>query len=158
MHKPGGSVDISLAWFGSTSHLERRVIANQHKILSDLTDHFYPMVKHFYPDRSVRFPGDPTHIHTTQRLIKWFDEDDSDVNHVLWHVHSPDLSPLEHLWQIFGSLCLTVLSSTIVKTPIEGISFGRMVFILPAQFHRLVELMPKSTEVVPVACSGPKPH
>jgi len=43
-------------------------------------------------------------------------------------------------------------------TPNEGISFGRMVFIPPEEFQRLVASMPRRTEAVLMACGGSTPY
>lgn len=54
----------------------------------------------------------------------------------------------------FGPVCYTMLSTTI-KTLIEGISFGRMVFIPLIQVQILVESVPECTESV---CGGSTPY
>lgn len=64
-----------LACFESTS------TQNQDKAL--LSDHFYPIVKHFYPNGSGLFQDDPTLLHSAREFTKCFDEDQSDVNHML---------------------------------------------------------------------------
>lgn len=34
------------------------------------------------------------------RPIKWFDEDENDINLILWALQSADFNPTEHLWEI----------------------------------------------------------
>lgn len=48
----------------------------------------------------------------------------------------------------FGETYLTALNTTIIKTPINGISFRRMSFIPPLQVWRCVASMSRCTEVV----------
>ena len=57
----------------------------------------------------------------------------------------------------FGLTCETALSTTVIKAPNEGISFGRKVFIPPEEFQRLVESMPRPIEADLVARGGPTP-
>lgn len=58
---------FSLAWFGFTWPLT----VNQSKFIPK--DHFYPTIKHFFPDGSGLFQVS-TPIHKTKELIEWFDD------------------------------------------------------------------------------------
>ncbi len=84
-------------WYdlGPLVPLEGRVTANQYKVV--LSDHLYPMMKYFYPDGSGLFQDDNAPIHRAGGVTEWFDENENDVNHMLWSVQSPDLNPVEHL-------------------------------------------------------------
>lgn len=65
----------------------------------------------------------------------------------LTHTHTLDLTQTEQLWRILVRHFKTALSTTII-TPAEGTSFGRMVFIAPVQFQRVITSIPKLDEVV----------
>ncbi len=59
-----------------------RVDANQQK--AALSDHLYPVMKHFCPDGSGLFQDDSAPIHRARGLTECFDEDEDDVNQMLW--------------------------------------------------------------------------
>lgn len=81
-------------------------------------------------------------IHRAQGITEQFNEYEYYVNHMLWHLQSPDLS------------AVLVLSITIIKPSREGISFGRMMIVSQVQFQRLIESMPRCTEAILAACLG----
>lgn len=50
-------------------------------------------MKRFSPDRSGLFQDDPAPIHRAQGRMDRFNENESEVNHMLWPLHSPDFKP-----------------------------------------------------------------
>lgn len=65
---------------GPVVPLERRVTANHHEDV--LSDHLYPIIKHFFSDRSGLFQGENALIHGTGGITGWFDGYLNDVNHM----------------------------------------------------------------------------
>lgn len=73
------NADAGIVWL----HLSpQRVIANQYKVV--LSDPFCPVMKSVYPDGSGLLQDDSVHIHRTGGVTEWCDEDEDDVNHMLW--------------------------------------------------------------------------
>lgn len=97
-------------------------------------------------------PGWQCPIHRAQRITKWFDEYENDVNYMLWPLQSPDPNQVEH--RFWWTQIVTALLSTIIKTQTEVIPFGRIMFP-PVQFQTLVESVPRHVEAVLAACGGP---
>lgn len=58
-------------------------------------------------------------------------------------IQSPDLNSNHHFLEKVYS------DRFIIRIPVEGISFGRMAFILPVQFHRLASVMFLDGSAVP---------
>lgn len=77
-------------------------------------------------------------IHRAPQLTDWFDEEEDDVNCILWVFTLTRSQPswTSTLWE-FGVTCCTAV-----------ISLGRMVFTPAVQFQRLIELEPRYTEAV----------
>lgn len=63
--------------------------------------------------------------------------DSSSINHMLWPSHSPDLSSYGRFWSGVLRQCATLPTSA----PVEGRSFGMMMFVHSVQFQRCAKLM-----------------
>lgn len=128
-------------------HLEGRVTANRYKIL--LNDHLYPKMKHFYPDANGLFRDDSDpHPHGPSAQMVWWGWKWCNSYAFPFTTFQPSWTPMRD----FGSL------HHLFKTPTEGISFWRTVFIHPTQFVRLVELMPRCIESIHATHDEPDTH
>lgn len=95
------------------------VTANSCKVL--LTDHFYHLIKHFYPDKSGLFPDDPAPIHRVQDINEWFNKHKKILCLTLCYgLHSYQISA--RLWSS-GRFWSGVLDFILFNT-IIGISIG----------------------------------
>lgn len=95
----GGSVILlrTFCWhgLGPLVPLEGRVTSNQYEVA--LSDHLYPIMKHFYPDCNRLIQDDNASIRRAQRVTEWFDECENYMTRMLWPSQAPHLNPIEHL-------------------------------------------------------------
>jgi len=74
-------------------------------------DHAHPFMATMYPFSDGYFQQDNGPCHKARIISNWFPEHDNEFTVLKWSPQTPDLNPIEHLWDVVerGLRALTAL-------------------------------------------------
>ena len=150
----GGGVMVwgYLSWCGTGPLVAIPGRLNAETYSTILDDHVLPTLWQFYGVDPCYFQDDNATCHVARSTLAWYG--DNGVNRLDWPAQSPDLNPIEHLWdELERRLKGCPLRPKSVK---ELISFLQAEWkkILLAVVQRLVESMPRRVAAVITARGG----
>ncbi len=135
-----GVGDIFLAHFGLLVPIEHRL--NTTAYLSIVANHVHPFMTTVYPSSDGYFQKDNAPCHKAQILSDWFLEHDNEFTLLKWPPQSPDLNPIQHLWDVVErEICILDVQPTNLQQLRDAI-MSIWTKISEECFQHLVESMP----------------
>ena len=131
---------MSAAGVGPLCFIKGRVNAASYQ---EILEHFMlPSAEKLYGDEDFIFQHDLAPAHSAKTTGKWFT--DHGITVLNWPANSPDLNPIENLWDIVKRKLRDARPNTLdeLKAAIEA----SWASITPQQCHRLIASMPRCIE------------
>ncbi|KAJ8417445.1 hypothetical protein AAFF_G00286720 [Aldrovandia affinis] len=137
---PGIHVDVTLT---RTTYLN--IVANQ----------VHPFMATVFPDSSGLFQQDNAPCHTAKIVKEWFEGHDKEFKVLTWPPNSPDLNPIDHLWNVLDKQVQSMEASPHNLQDLKDLMLTSWCQIPQDTFRGLVEYMPRRVRDVLVARGGP---
>ncbi len=151
----GGGVMVwgIFSWhtFGPLVPIEHRLNAT---VYLSIVDHVHPFMTTVY-HLLMYFQQDNAPCHKAQIISDWFLEHDNEFTLLKWPPQSPDLNPIEHLWDVVEQ---EIHIMDVQPTNLQQLRVAIMSIwtkISEECFQHLVESMPRRIKAVLKAKGGP---
>lgn len=152
----GGSIMVwgTFSWHGRAPLVVFEGIVDSNDYLSLLKRELLPEVRRIFPEGRAIFQDDNAPIHRAKIVREWFSQHSAILTHLPWPPQSPDLNPIEHVWEL--------LERRIRQRPCQPSSLTALRVFLQQEWHNipdldlqhLVESMPKRVRAVIAAKGG----
>lgn len=156
----GGSVMVwaAISWhsLGPILVLDGRVTAKDYRTI--LEDHVHPMVQTLYPEGGAVYQDDNAPIHTARLVKDWFDEHESEVEHLPWPAQSPDLNIIEPLWGVLEERVRKHFPPPASRRDLATILQEEWLKIPLTTVQDLYMSFPRRIDAVLAAKGGPTPY
>ncbi len=155
----GGGVMVwgIFSWLtlGRLVPIEHRLNATAY--LSIVADHVHPFMTTVYPSSDGYFQQDNAPCHKAQIISDWFLEHDNEFTLLKWPPQSPDLNPIENLWDVVErKICIMDVQLTNLQQLRDAI-VSIWTKISEECFQHLVESMPRRNKADLKAKMGTNP-
>ncbi len=123
--------------------------------LSFVADHVHPFTTTEYPSSDVYVQQDNAPCPKAQIISDWFLEHDNEFTLFKWPPQSPDLNPIEHLWDVVER---EIHIMDVQPTNLQQLRDAIMPIwtkISEECFQQIVESMPRRIKAVLKAKGGP---
>ena len=153
----GGTVKVwgAFSWFGVVPLVRQIGIVNHSAYLGILNDNVRPQMLRLFPDGNGLYQDDNAMIHCAGRVLNWFQEHDHEFHHIEWPPQSPDLNPIEHLWDYLEVQVRRLEGAPSSLSELEALLHQEWLNIESSILQNLVESMPRRVRAVISASGGP---
>ncbi len=122
--------------------------------LSIVADHVHPFMTTVYPSSDATSSRIMLR-HKAQIILDWFLEHDKEFTLLKWPPQSPDLNPIEHLWDVVErEICIMDVQPTNLQQ-LRDAFVSIWTKISEECFQHLVESLPRRIKAVLKAKGGP---
>nr|KAF6355158.1 hypothetical protein mMyoMyo1_011357 [Myotis myotis] len=153
----GGSVMVwgMFSWhdLGPLIRVEQRL--NSTTYLSIVADQVHPIMLMAYPNGDGVFQQDNVPCHSARIVHEWFQEHEGDSTLLRWPPQSPDLNPIEHLWDEVKKAIRQLVPQPSNLTELDNAIHQALCQIPRITFQHLVESMARRIATVLKAKGGP---
>ncbi|GFX12857.1 transposable element Tcb1 transposase [Trichonephila clavipes] len=81
---------------------------DQYKYPSVLADHVHPDMRIVFPQNDAIYQQDNAKCHTAGSVRAWFEEHQDEFTVLPWPTNSPNLNPIENLWNHLDRIVRTM--------------------------------------------------
>ncbi len=114
---------------------------NATAFLRIVADHVHPFMTTVHPSSDGYFQQDNAPCHKAQIISDWFLEHDNEFTLLKWLPLSPDLNPIEHLWDVVER---EIRIMDVLSTNLQQLCDAIMTIWTKKEcFQHLVESMPR---------------
>ena len=153
----GGSVMLwaMFCWetLGPAIHVD--VTLTRTTYLSIVADHVHPFMETVFPGGCGLFQQDNAPCHKAKMVQEWFEEHNNEFEVLTWPPNSPDLNPIEHLWDVLNKQVRSMEAPPRNLQDLKDLLLTSWCQIPQHTFRGLVESMPRRVRAVLAAKGGP---
>ena len=153
----GGSVMLwaMFCWetLGPAIHVD--VTLTRITYLSIVADHVHPFMETVFTSGCGLFQQDNAPCHKAKMVQEWFEEHNNEFEVLTWPPNSPDLNPIEHLWDVLNKQVRSKEALPRNLQDLKDLLLTSWCQIPQHTFRGLVESMPRRVRAVLAAKGGP---
>jgi len=123
--------------------------------LNIVADHTHPFMETVFPGGCGLFQQDNAFCHKAKMVQEWFEEHNNEFEVLTWPPNSPDLSPIEHLWDVLNKQVRSMDAPPRNLQDLKDLLLTSWCQIPQHIFRGLVESMPRRVRAVLAAKGRP---
>ncbi|KAK3553900.1 hypothetical protein QTP70_012922 [Hemibagrus guttatus] len=124
-------------------HIHVDVTLTRTTYLSIVADHVHTFMETVFPDGCGLFQRDNAPCHKAKMLQEWFDEHNNEFEELTPPPNSPDLNPIERLWDVLDKQVPSMEAQSLNLQEVKDLLLTSWCQLPQHTFRDLVESMPR---------------